>query len=259
MELNLYQIDAFTGTRFGGNPAAICPLEEWLPDPLLQSIAQENNLSETAFFVRSGDRFRIRWFTPVAEVDLCGHATLASAFVLFEILRHDHDRIVFDSRSGELNVLRKEGWLVLDFPLQQPVPCDLPAPVRGRMATAPIECLQSEDYLFVFDREEEVAVFDPPLELFKQLDCRGVIVTAPSDRCDFVCRFFAPKFGIPEDPVTGSAFTQLAPYWAARLGKTALIARQISSRGGDVKCEVGENRVAIAGQAVLYLEGKIRV
>ena len=257
MEISLYQIDAFASELFKGNPAAVCPLDKWLPDHIMQSIAAENNLSETAFFVPKDNGFHIRWFTPLSEVDLCGHATLAAAYVLFNILGFKKDRIEFDSKSGMLSVVEDDGWLVMDFPAQPPVPCDIPAEIVKAFNISPIECLKSEDFIVVFEREIDIEKIDPDFEALKKLNLRGVIITAKSSRYDFVARFFAPKYGIPEDPVTGSAYTQLAPYWASKLGPKKFSVKQMSSRGGELTCEIVDDRVFISGQAIKYLEGKI--
>jgi PhzF family phenazine biosynthesis protein len=259
MELTLYQIDAFASKLFEGNPAAVCPLETWLPDEMMQAIASENNLSETAFFVPEGNVYRIRWFTPTSEVDLCGHATLASAHVLFNILGHGGDRIEFESRSGVLIVTRTDDWLVMDFPAQPPVPCDIPREITKAFNESPIECLRSEDYIIVFEREMDVESADPDMDQLKRLDLRGVIITARSSRYDFVSRFFAPKYGIPEDPVTGSAYTQLAPYWASKMGPKKFSVKQVSQRGGELTCEIAGDRVLISGKATKYLEGTINI
>jgi PhzF family phenazine biosynthesis protein len=257
--LPLYQVDAFTSEPFSGNPAAVVPLERWLDEALMQAIALENNLSETAFFVPEGDAFRIRWFTPAAEVDLCGHATLATAWVLFSELGHQAETLRFLSRSGELRVTRADDWLTLDFPAQPPVPVGrLPDLVHG-LGRAPAELLASEDYLAVFDSAAEVAALRPDFESLSRLDRRGVIATAPGDDVDFVTRFFAPALAVPEDPVTGSAFTQLGPYWSERLGRKRLRARQISARGGEVVCEMSGERVLISGHVAPYLTGTISV
>ncbi len=259
MEIFLYQIDAFASRLFEGNPAAVCPLEDWLPDETMQAIAAENNLSETAFFVPEGSGFRIRWFTPVSEVDLCGHATLASAYVLFNILGYQNDRIEFQSKSGLLAVTRDHEWLVMDFPAQPPRPCDVPEEIANAFDANPIECLKSEDYMVVFELEGDIESAEPDFELLKKLDLRGVIITAKSDRYDFVARFFAPQYGIPEDPVTGSAYTQLAPYWASKTGLKKFRAKQLSPRGGELTCELKDDRVLIAGKAIKFLEGKIHI
>ncbi len=258
-KLNVYQVDAFASDIFQGNPAAVCPLESWLDDDVMQKIAAENNLSETAFFVPHADGFDIRWFTPSVEVDLCGHATLASAYVLFEQLSFKGDKLVFQSKSGELSVQKENNKYVLDFPKQTPVPCDTPKLIAQAFDNVVQECLQAEDYIVVLKNEAAVLNANPDMTLLKQLDLRGVIITAQSNVHDFVSRFFAPNCGIDEDPVTGSSFTQLAPYWAEVLGRDKLHAKQISQRGGEVWCEVLASRVNIAGHAILYLKGKISV
>ncbi len=259
MDIKLYQIDAFASELFEGNPAAVCPLDEWLPDEIMLAVAKENNLSETAFFVPEGGGFRIRWFTPESEVDLCGHATLASAFVLFDILDYEKEMIQFDSRSGPLNVTKGKEGLIMDFPAQPPVSCEIPEQIVKAFGPVPKECLRSEDFIAVFENESDIVSADPDFEELKKLDLRGVIITAGSERYDFVARFFAPKYGIPEDPVTGSAYTQLAPYWAARTGRRRFRVRQVSSRGGELSCEVVGDRVFISGRAVKYLEGRIKI
>ncbi len=259
MEISLYQIDAFASKLFEGNPAAVCPLDEWLPDEIMQSMAQENNLSETAFFVPKDNGFHIRWFTPTSEVDLCGHATLASAYVLFNLLGYEKDKIEFDSRSGMLAVAKNNEWLIMDFPAQPPVSCDIPKEIIKAFDTVPIECLKSEDYIVVFKRETDIKLAQPDFEQLKKLDLRGVIITAKSSGYDFIARFFAPKFGVPEDPVTGSAYTQLAPYWASRIGPKRFNVKQVSSRGGELSCEMVDDRVFISGKAIKYLEGKIKI
>jgi len=259
LELNLYQIDAFTDTPFEGNPAAVIPLETWLPDNTMQSIAEENNLSETAFFVPKGKGFHLRWFTPKTEVDLCGHATLAAAYVLFNILGYNKERIEFETKSGVLTVLKKDDWLVMDLPAQTPVPCNVPYEIVKAFDRAPIECLRSEDYIVVFETESDILSIKPDLAYLKKLDLRGVIITAKSIQYDFVSRFFAPKYGIDEDPVTGSAHTQLIPYWAKKLEKIEMRAKQVSSRGGELVCELRNDRVLISGKAVKFLEGKIEL
>ena len=259
VEITLYQIDAFATKPFEGNPAAVCPLDAWLHDEVMQSIAEENNLSETAFFVPKGNGYHIRWFTPASEVDLCGHATLAAAYVLFNILGYNKDKIEFDSKSGMLAVARDNEFLILDFPAQPPVSCDIPKEIVKAFAIAPIECLRSKDYVVVFKHELDVELVKPDFWELKKLDLRGVIITAKSDRYDFVARFFAPKYGISEDPVTGSAYTQLAPYWAAKTGSKRFRAKQVSPRGGELTCEIVNGRVFISGKAIKYLEGKIEI
>ena len=259
MKLSIYQIDAFAEKSFEGNPAAICPLSEWLPDEVMQSIAEENNLSETAFFVPTDQGFHIRWFTPVAEVDLCGHATLASAHVIFRYLGFKENTINFQSKSGLLTVEQNEELLVMNFPAQPPVPCQIPDEIIHAFQCTPIECLKSEDYIVVFGSEEEISAAKPNLLELSKLDLRGVVITAKSNKYDFIARFFAPKYGIDEDPVTGSAYTQLVPYWSNAVGATKLHAKQVSSRGGEVFCELAGNRVSIAGKATKYLVGEIEI
>lgn len=259
MKLTIYQVDAFADKVFEGNPAAICPLQQWLPDHLMQAIAVENNLSETAFFIPHENGFHIRWFTPAAEVDLCGHATLASAHVLFEHLDYPEDQIIFESKSGPLSVVRDNDWLVMDFPAQPATECEIPEAIQQAFGIQPVQCLKSEDYLVIFQSEEQVENASPDLSLLETLDLRGVSISATSDNYDFVSRFFAPKYGINEDPVTGSSFTQLIPYWSDKLNKNALFAKQISKRGGEVKCQLTDNRVNIAGKAVTYMVGELQI
>ncbi len=257
--LPLYQVDAFTDRLFAGNPAAVCPLETWLPDETLQALAAENNLAETAFFVPEGNDYRLRWFTPEVEVALCGHATLASAFVVFRDLRPGATEVVFHSRSGPLPVTRNGDRLTLDFPALPATPRERPEGVLAALGGAPGEVHASRDLLVVYGTEAEVRALRPDFPRLVSREFLGVIATAPGADCDFVSRFFAPGAGIPEDPVTGSAHCTLAPYWGARLGKTTLHARQVSPRGGELWCELRGDRVLIGGQAVLYLEGRIRL
>ena len=259
MKLALYQIDTFTDTIFSGNPAAICPLDTWLEDDVMQNIAAENNLSETAFYVTTDNGFHIRWFTPNTEVDLCGHATLAAAFVLFEILNYSKPTIQFQSRSGLLKVSRNKDLLSLNFPAQPAKKCAVPKFLSSAFKQTAIECLKSEDYILVFASEQEVRDAAPKLEYLKHNDLRGVIITAASDNYDFVCRFFAPNYGIDEDPVTGSAYTQLTPYWSDKFGKNSLTAKQISRRGGKLWLEQQQDRVMISGKAVLYMTATISI
>ena len=259
MKLTIYQIDAFAEKVFEGNPAAVIPLNEWLPDNTMQAIAEENNLSETAFFVPTNDAFHIRWFTPDGEVKLCGHATLASAFVLFNCLNYQSEIIYFNSLSGKLSVSKNGNQLTLDFPNQAPAPCQIPANLAKGLGKVPMECYRSEDYVAVFETEQDIAEITPNYRLLEQLELRGIIVTAPSSEYDFVARFFVPKCGIPEDPVTGSAYTQIAPYWSEKLGKRKLRAKQISARGGELVCELKGDRVLISGSAVKYMQGIIEI
>jgi predicted PhzF superfamily epimerase YddE/YHI9 len=255
----IYQVDAFTGRVFAGNPAAVCPLERWLDDAAMQAIAAENNLSETAFIVREGADWAIRWFTPGLEVDLCGHATLAAGFVVLGRLDPARDEVAFHSRSGPLVVRRDGARLAMDFPARPPASCEWPAALEEGLGAAPREVLRARDYLAIFDTEQEVRALEPRVEHFLALDALGVIASAPGRDCDFVSRFFAPKAGVAEDPVTGSAHSTLVPYWAARLGRPRLHARQVSARGGELWCEHRGERVIMAGEAVQFLEGTIEV
>ncbi len=259
MKLSLYQIDAFANKPFEGNPAAICPLDGWLSDNLMQSIAAENNLSETAFFVKTNKGYSIRWFTPVHEVDLCGHATLASAYVIFNILKHGENEILFESKSGLLEVKKNKDWLEMNFPSQPAIKCSVPKPLLEAFDEEPIECLQSEDYILVFKNEESILNANPKMSLLSELDLRGVAITSISENYDFISRFFAPKYGINEDPVTGSSFTQLIPYWSKKLNKKALNAKQVSKRGGEVRCTYLNERVQISGRAVKFMEATIEI
>ena len=259
MKIPFYQIDAFTGRVFGGNPAGVCFLDAWLPDPVLQSIAAENNLSETAFLVKAGDRYDLRWFTPKVEIDLCGHATLAGAFAVFKYRDQAARRVDFQTKSGLLSVERKEDLLMMDFPARKPERCSPPEGIDAIMGSARSESHRSRDLMLVYEKEEQVRQLKPDLARVAGLDCFAVIATAPGKECDFVSRFFAPGAGIPEDPVTGSAHCTLIPYWSERLGKTKLHALQLSERGGELFCEDKGDRVAIGGRAVTYLSGTISV
>ena len=257
MELPLYQVDAFTDRLFGGNPAGVCPLDRWLPDETMQAIAAENNVAETAFFRREGDAYRLRWFTPTVEVELCGHATLASAYVISRFLEPGCEDMAFDSRSGRLTVARTGDFFVLDFPSRPPAPVDNPSVGRA-LGHAPRALLASSQYLAVFDNAAEVAALAPDMTALAALDRDGVIATAPGlDGVDYVARFFVPQAGIPEDPATGMAQCTLMPYWAGRLGKKQLTGRQISRRIGDFACELAGDRVKIGGKAVCYFKGSI--
>jgi PhzF family phenazine biosynthesis protein len=262
MRIPLYQVDAFaTGQPFTGNPAAVCPLDGWLPDAVMQALAAENNLSETAFFVPEDEGYRLRWFTPTTEVDLCGHATLASAFVVFGWLAPWRRSVTFRTeKAGPLTVTRDGDLLALDFPARPPQPLDMSDAVAAALGKRPTAFLAARDYLAVFERAEDVAALQPDFAAVAALDRFAVIVTAPgTDGIDFVSRFFAPARGVDEDPVTGSAHCTLIPYWADRLGKTRLEARQLSRRGGALSCALHGDRVTIAGRAVLYLEGRIDI
>jgi PhzF family phenazine biosynthesis protein len=254
----IYHIDAFTDKLFGGNPAAVIPLESWLPDPTLQAIAAENNLSETAFFVQQGNHFEIRWFTPKIEVDLCGHATLATAHALYQYQGYTGDQISFSSRSGALRVRRVGDLYELDFPADFAQPADPPEDVIKSLGLDPTETWRGkDDWMLVYTTERIITNFDPDFGQMAKAPCRGVIVTAPGDEVDFVSRFFAPRVGINEDPATGSAHTRLIPYWAQRLGKSELSARQVSARGGVLHCRLEGDRVQIAGKAVTYSVGQV--
>ncbi len=260
MKIELYHIDAFTNKLFSGNPAAVCPLEKWLPDSVLQKIAAENNLSETAFFVKENGHYFIRWFTPLCEVDLCGHATLAASYVIFNFLEKSSDNIVFRTREkGTLNISKKDDFITLDFPSASPAPCPSPAGLDGALGASPVEVLFSDYYLCVFESEEEIAALAPDMGLLSKIRPGEVIVTAPGKDCDFVSRFFGPGVGIDEDPVTGSAHCVLVPYWKDKLGKTRFHARQLSKRGGELFCEDAGERIFISGKAVFYMRGEIEM
>ncbi len=260
MKLEIYQVDAFAKKIFGGNPAAICPLDEWLDAELMQKIALENNLSETAFFVKKDDIYEIRWFTPTFEIDLCGHATLASAFVIFECLKAEESLVKFHShKSGELTVEKQDDRLILNFPSRPVEQCDAPDGLIEAIGKEPKEILKARDYFLVYETEQEILDIAPNFSKLLDIDAHGFIVTAKGDSADFVSRFFAPEVGVFEDPVTGSSHCNLIPYWAEKLGKTELFAKQISARGGELFCELKGDRVKIGGNAVLYLKGEIFV
>ena len=259
MILPCYHVDAFASAVFHGNPAAVCPLEAWLPDATLQSIAAENNLSETAFLVTRGSDYDLRWFTPKIEVDLCGHATLAAAFVLFTERGVNPNSIRFHSRSGLLTVAREGDDITLDFPSRPAMPCAVPEPLVRGLGAQPSEVLKARDYLAVFASEAEVRALKPDFAVLQTLDCLGIIATAPGEDCDFISRFFAPAAGINEDPVTGSAHCTLIPYWSQRLSKPTLLARQVSARGGELICRADGERVFIGGRATTYLRGEIQI
>ena len=257
LKVPFYQVDAFADRPFAGNPAAICPLQHWLPDDLLQAVAAENNLSETAFFVPEDNGYALRWFTPTVEVDLCGHATLASAHVLFEHLDVSADTVAFVTRSGRLTVDREADACRMDFPAKPAVTCEPPAALLEGLGRTPDAVLAADDYIVVFRSEEEIRTLAPEFGPLASLDRRGVAVTAPGQSVDFVSRFFAPGAGIAEDPVTGSAHCELAPYWASRLGHSRLQAKQLSKRGGEVDCEVAGDRVLLRGRAVTVIQGEL--
>jgi len=254
----MYQVDTFTAELFGGNPAGVCPLGRWLSDAVMQNIAMENNQAETAFYATEAGRLRIRWFTPAVEVELCGHATLASAYILYEIEGFAGPVVEFDSLSGVLRVRRDASWLTLDFPADKVVPVDPPPGLAEALGARPLEVYKGRtDYLAVYDSADEIASLDPDLGRLVRIPARGVIVTAKGKDVDFVSRFFAPQVGINEDPVTGSAHTTLTPFWAGRLGKRELEAVQLSKRRGRLRVKAAGDRVEISGQAKLYLRGEI--
>lgn len=259
MQLPIYQVDAFTESVFGGNPAAVVPLEQWLPDELMQRIAAENNQSETAFLVGGNGRYQLRWFTPTFEIDLCGHATLAAAYVLFEHKGEKSNSIMFETQSGELIVTRQGDLLGMDFPARPAVHCDAPALLFDAIGKEPLTIYKAREYMCVYPHEEDILALTPNSALFQKVDCFGVVVTAPSNdsACDFVSRYFYYEDGVKEDPVTGSAHCTLIPYWAEQLDKQMLFAKQVSHRGGELVCELKGNRVRISGKAVLYMQGQI--
>ena len=255
----IFQIDAFSKKLFGGNPAAIIPLKEWINDTVMQKIALENNLSETAFFVRKGNTMHIRWFTPTQEVDLCGHATLACAFLIFDKMKWPHNEIVFDSKSGTLRVTKEGSKLVLDFPSEVPESCAVPTGLEEALGMKIVSIAKNVDYIVELESETAVKECAPEMRDLAKIETRGVCITAKGKSVDFVSRFFAPRYGIEEDPVTGSAHTQLTPFWADKLNQTSFHTKQLSKRGGELWCELDGDRVKIAGQAVRYMEGAIEV
>lgn len=258
MIIKLYQVDAFTDVPFGGNPAAICPLNSWISDGLMQKIANENNLSETAFFVPKNNTYELRWFTPKVEVDLCGHATLGAAYVIFKHINSSTNEITFKSRSGTLIVSRKDEYLTLDFPAIAYTECNSNH-LRKIFHSESIEAYKGVDYMVVLKNEEEVKSFSPDFNLIEQLDSRGLIITAQGNKAEFVSRWFGPQVGVPEDPVTGSAHCMLAPYWANRLNKSKLYAEQLSTRLGKIYCETKGDRVLLSGQVMPFLNGQIEI
>ncbi|MEP2238480.1 MAG: PhzF family phenazine biosynthesis protein [Maribacter sp.] len=262
MKQKIYQIDAFTEKLFGGNPAAVCILENWLETEVMQKIAAENNLAETAFAVKNKDHYELRWFTPEIEVDLCGHATLATAFTLYNYYGYNENTLRFISpRSGELLVQKNElGLLTMDFPTDDLIPVSEQANITKAIGKQPLETFKGKtDYMLIYESQEEIEAITPNFHLLNELDCRGVIVSAKGNEVDFVSRFFAPQCGIPEDPVTGSAHTTLTPYWSGKLNKKVLTAKQLSERGGDLQCEYLGDRVKISGNGVCYLIGEIEI
>jgi len=259
MDIRFYHIDAFADRIFAGNPAGVCFLDAWIEDPILQSIAAENNLPETAFLVQADNHYELRWFTPKVEIDLCGHGTLASAFALFEYVNPKARQVAFQTKSGILTVQRQGNLLIMDFPTRRPDPCQPPAHLDEIMGISPSRTLRSRDLVVVYENEDHIRRLKPDLAGMAALDCFGVIATSPGKKSDFVSRFFAPGAGIPEDPVTGSAHCTLIPYWSEHLGKRELHAFQLSERGGELFCIDKGERVSIGGRAVAYLSGTIRI
>jgi PhzF family phenazine biosynthesis protein len=259
--MKIYQVDAFTDTLFAGNPAAICPLDEWLPDELMQKLGMENNLAETAFFVKlSDDSYHIRWFTPTVEVDLCGHATLAAAYVLFNELGYTGNMIRFQSKSGELVVTRNGEMITLDFPANPPKPIETPEYLlEGLKINSGKVMFGGWDYVVVLDSQEAVEKLDPDFLTLGKVKARGVTATAKGNDVDFVSRCFFPQSGINEDPVTGSAHTIVTPYWSEQLGKTSLTAKQLSARGGFLQLEIKGDRVLMSGKGKLYMKGEYSI
>ena len=262
MTIDIFQIDTFTDTLFGGNPAAVCPLKEWLPDAVLLNIAKENNLAETAYFIHKHDNvFHLRWFTPEVEIDLCGHATLASAFVILNFLDYDFDKVVFETMSGELSVSKIGEFLEMDLPSRPPSKAELPKVIINSLSKQPGEVYKARDYVLVYNTENDIQNLKVSASILEQinLDPGGIIVTAKGDNSDFVSRFFTPGASVFEDPVTGSAHCTLVPFWSERLRKNELHAIQISERRGALICKLVGNRVFIKGKAIKYLEGSIDI
>lgn len=260
MKLDIYQADAFTSEVFGGNPAALVPLKEWLPDETLLNIAIENNLSETAYIVPDGEKFHLRWFTPGGEVELCGHATLATSFIMFDQLGYDKDMITFSSLSGDLFVHKKDNGLMMDFPIWDREQIETPEEVIRAFGREPVAYFKGHDDMAVFDDPQFIRELKPNHSALKELSSRGVLVTSRGDQdYDFISRAFFPKLGIEEDPVTGSAHCILTPYWAEQLGKTSMKAHQASARGGDLWLNLKGERLEITGQAVMYMKGEIYI
>lgn len=262
MNLQIFQVDAFTKTALSGNPAAVCPLEEWLSDDVMLKIAAENNLSETAFFVKNGDVYELRWFTPTIEIDLCGHATLATAFVIFNCLNLEDEKINFHSaRSGNLSVEKQGDVLVLDFPKFDLTETQASEELIKAVGKKPKKAWETQGYMamLLFETEEEIKSLEPDMAALMNIPYHEIIATAKGEDADFVSRLFAPRIGIPEDPVTGATHCSLIPYWAEKLGKDNLYARQLSKRGGELFCKLDGERVKIGGNAALYLKGEIYV
>jgi len=259
MRIPIYQIDAFTNELFRGNPAAVCPLEEWIDDHIMQKIARENNLSETAFFIKKGDLYELRWFTPEFEIDLCGHATLAAAYVIFEYLEKNLNEIGFDTKSGKLKVVKKNTLLSMVFPSREGDKCDITKELVEALGKKPLELYRSRDYMAVFEKEEDIINLNPDMEKLKKLNVFGIIVTSKGNDIDFVSRYFIPDSVIGEDPVTGSSHCTLIPYWRKVLNKDKFVARQLSDRSGILYCRDLGDKVEISGEAIFYLEGYINI
>ena len=259
MKLPLYQIDAFTNKIFGGNPACVVPLEKWLKDDVLLKIAQENAVAETAFFVKMGNNFRLRWFTPDIEMDLCGHATLATAHCIISELKLRNEKVIFETLSGILSVEYKNSQYILELPSRDPELAELPEIIKKSLNIQPIEILKSRDYVLVYKSQKDIENIKIDRQIFDEININpgGVIVTSIGENCDFVSRFFTPQATILEDPVTGSAHCSLTPYWAKKLKKNTLVAQQLSKRKGELLCELKEDRVEISGKAITYLKGDI--
>jgi len=259
MKIPIYQIDAFTNKQFKGNPAAICQLYEWIEDDIMQKIAEENNLSETAFFTKKDNIYELRWFTPETEIDLCGHATLATAYVIFQYIEKNLSEINFNTNSGCLKVLKKDNLITMIFPMREGEECEISKELVEGLGKKPIRLYKSRDYLAVFEKEEDIKNLKPDMEKLKKLNAFGIIVTAKGNNVDFVSRYFIPDSIINEDPVTGSAHCTLVPYWKKTLNKNEFIADQLSHRGGRLYCRYLGDKIEISGEAVSYLKGYIKI
>jgi PhzF family phenazine biosynthesis protein len=256
--MKIFHVDVFSNVLFKGNPAAVCILSAWLPDKVMQQVTRENALADTAFLVAGDDRYYIRWFSPKTELDLCGHATLASAHVLFSHMNHPGDLVTFESRKGPVQVLKTNNhYLQLDLPAQQTLPAKISAKIINGLGQSPVEVVQGEDLIAIFESESDIINLKPDFTMLGRISMRGICATAPGDNSDFVCRFFAPRLGINEDSVTGSLYCELTPYWANRLKRTVLSAVQLSERGGELVCELRDDRVLINGRAITYMIGEI--
>lgn len=259
MELKIFQVDAFTDSVFKGNPAAIIPLESWIGEETMQKVAIENNLSETAFFKKEGDKYALRWFTPEREIDLCGHATLASAHIIFNVLEPEINEVEFITLSGVLKAKREEKGISMIFPIREGTPTSVTESIIEGIGVIPVHAFLSRDLMIVLQEEYDVKYIQPNFEILNTLGIDGIVVTAKGSDCDFVSRYFVPSSVIKEDPVTGSAHSTLVPYWAKRLNKKCFIAKQLSSRGGVLNCELLEDSIKISGEAITYLSGTISI